>query len=73
MPSSSIYSPEKFMRIAEVIELTGWKRSKLYKAMSLGEFPRQIRLSRKSVAWRASEVADWQLAKIAERDAATKH
>ena len=63
--------PEQFLRMPQVCQLIGWKRAMVYKAVAAGNFPRMVRLSPKSSAWRASEIAAWQAAKIAQRDAAT--
>lgn len=61
--------PEKFLRRPEVIELTGIPQTTLYTMMERGDFPRPVQLSPRFVGWRASEVAAWQQARIAERDA----
>ena len=43
-------------------------RSYIYDAMGRGEFPRQVKLGGRSVAWVESEVQDWIEARIAARD-----
>ena len=47
------------MRIGQVTRLVGLSRSWVYDAMSRGEFPQQIKLSRRAVAWRSTEVYNW--------------
>jgi prophage regulatory protein len=64
-------TPGKFLRLPEVEKLVGWRRSQIYKAISEGKFPRQIRLAAKSVAWSEAELQAWMAARLAERDAAT--
>lgn len=59
------------MRRGAVEQVTGLSRSGIYELMADRRFPRPVRLGPKSVAWRESEVAAWQRARIAERDAQT--
>ena len=54
---------ERYLRRHAVEELTGLSRSTIYLLMSLGQFPRQVKLTAKAVAWKESEVAMW----LAER------
>jgi prophage regulatory protein len=61
---------EFFLRRPAVELMTGLSRSTLYELISAGDFPRPVPLGPKSVAWRESEVAAWQQARIAERDRA---
>ncbi|HRC70723.1 MAG TPA: AlpA family transcriptional regulator [Candidatus Competibacter denitrificans] len=56
---------ESLLRLPEVEQRTGLKRSALYKRIEAGEFPRPIRLTPKAVAWPSSEVSAWIAAKIA--------
>ena len=55
--------PVKLIRLPSVEELTGLKRSSIYAAMRVGNFPGSVRLSVRAVAWREAEVLTW----IAER------
>jgi prophage regulatory protein len=50
---------DRVMRRKEVEEATGLKRSSLYAAIAAGQFPRQIRLTHKSVGWLESEILGW--------------
>ncbi|NBN79431.1 AlpA family phage regulatory protein [Microvirga tunisiensis] len=50
---------DRVMRRKEVEEATGLKRSCLYAAIAAGQFPRQIRLTNKSVGWLESEILEW--------------
>ena len=47
------------MRIGQVTRLVGLSRSWVYDAMTRGEFPQQIKLSRRAVAWRTKDVLAW--------------
>lgn len=46
----------KLLRIKQVLNLYPVGRSTLYKMIAENRFPKQVNLSVKSVAWRASEV-----------------
>ena len=61
--------PQKFMRRRAVLECTGLSNSTMYEMMAGGRFPRPVRLSDRAVGWIACEIADWQSARIAEREA----
>ena len=58
----------RFLRLKEVIELTGLSRSTIYKYIDEGLFPRSVPLGGRAVAWVDQEVQDWVLARIEERD-----
>ena len=59
---------DNFIRLDEVLRITGAKRAAIYKWMRLGTFPKQIPLTSHAVAWRESEVRAWQKVRISERD-----
>jgi len=59
----------KIIRLKDVLETTGLARATMYKMMTDGVFPKSISLGERSVGWLESEVQDWILAKIEERDA----
>ena len=60
----------RIMRLKEVIDTTGLSRSTLYKYIGEGRFPSPVSLGGRSVGFLDSEVFDWILAKIEERDLA---
>jgi prophage regulatory protein len=49
----------KFLKLTEVMALTGLSRSSVYLAISEGKFPRQVSLGVRSVAWVSNEIEDW--------------
>ena len=59
---------KKFLRIREVVQVTGLPVSTLYEKIAAGEFPRQVRLSPRAVGWLEDEILAWQESRIAERD-----
>lgn len=60
---------ERFLRLPDVEQQTGKKKSAIYHDMKLGLFPKPIRLGRRCVAWRESEVQVWMAERIAESQA----
>ncbi|WP_047306339.1 helix-turn-helix transcriptional regulator [Pseudomonas fluorescens] len=60
----------KIIRLKAVIDATGLARSTVYKYVAEGSFPKPIPLGDRCVGWLESEVQDWILARIEERDLA---
>jgi len=54
----------KFIRIGNVIERTGLSRSSIYAFISEGNFPAQVKLSERCVAWVEQEVDGWIINRI---------
>ncbi len=52
-------SPETILRLSEVIRIAGLSRSTLYNRIAKREFPYQISLGGRAVAWLKREVDDW--------------
>ena len=50
---------ERLLRLRKAMELTGLTRSPLYRLIEDGDFPRPIKLTRRAVVWRYSEVQAW--------------
>ena len=59
----------KLIRLKEVMACTGLGRSSIYKLKALGQFPESVSLGERAVAWIESEVEEFILNKIEERDA----
>ena len=47
---------ENLIRLREVMKITGFGRSQIYKLINIGEFPKKIQISPGSVAWLESEL-----------------
>ena len=58
---------ERLIRIDEVLHICGLSRSSLYATIQKGEFPAQVKLSKKASAWLYSEVQAWVAARAAQR------
>ena len=59
----------KILRLPEVARLTGESRSTIYKRISEGDFPKPVKLGAKSVGWVEEEIAAYNEARIAAREA----
>nr|WP_196239654.1 AlpA family transcriptional regulator [Klebsiella michiganensis] len=57
----------QLLRLKQVEEKTGLKRSQIYLYMKEGAFPRSIKIGPASVAWLESEIDDWINLKLANR------
>ena len=49
----------KFLRIRQVMQVTGLSRMTIYRLERDGKFPRRRQLSQNSVAWLESDIAAW--------------
>lgn len=59
---------QNILRRDEVERATGLPRSTIYDKMAKGEFPKSIKLSARAVGWLEQDIANWQKARIADRD-----
>lgn len=53
------HSLPQLLRLPQVMSMTGLARSAIYAFEARGEFPTRVKLTQRSTAWRADEVADW--------------
>ncbi|TXH85965.1 MAG: AlpA family transcriptional regulator [Pseudomonas sp.] len=60
----------RIIRLKEVMNSTGLARSTIYKYIGEGTFPKSISLGDRCIGFLESEVEDWILARIEERDLA---
>jgi len=61
---------QRFLCEREVIALLGFgSRSAFRKEVAEGRFPAPVRISKGRVAWIEREIAQWQSARMAARDA----
>ena len=60
----------RFLRLAEVLEMTGMGKTFIYfiyARMKDGTFPRQIQLGSRTVVWNEQEVTKWMEDRMASR------
>lgn len=58
----------KLLRLPDVMEKTGFRKSWIYLLISQGDFPPAIKIGSRSVAWLESEVDDWIVKHISKRE-----
>jgi prophage regulatory protein len=51
--------PARLLRLPEVMDRVGLRRSAIYKRMSEGRFPKSRSLGAKCAVWVEAEVEDW--------------
>lgn len=54
----------KLLRLNDVMNKTGLSRSSIYKQMSINNFPQQIKLGARIVAWHEAAVDSWISSKL---------
>ena len=62
----------KLIRLPETLAKTGLSRTRLYEAISRGEFPKPVKLgpNARAIAFPESEIDEWIAERIADREAA---
>ncbi len=58
----------RLIRLKEVMHVTGLARATIYKYMEESSFPKSVSLGGRAVAWEESEVEEWILERLRERD-----
>ena len=48
-----------FLRLPRVQTLTGLSRSTLWRMVKEGAFPKPLRLGKKAIGWRESDILNW--------------
>jgi prophage regulatory protein len=61
---------DRFLRLHDVLRVTGVGRSTLYQQIASGDFPKPVRISLRAVAWRESDLVKWQQDRISESNSA---
>ena len=59
---------KKAIKLAQVKELTTFSSATIYRLIKKGEFPKQIKLAKRSSGWLHEEISDWLEEKINARD-----
>ena len=49
----------RLLKLEEVLCYTGLSRSEIYRQIQEGMFPRPVRVGKRAVRWRESEVEGW--------------
>ncbi len=59
--------PIRLIRLNEVLAMTGLSRSGVYRSIEKQQFPKQVSLGDRAVAWVESEVQAWVVDRVASR------
>ncbi|MEH4626315.1 AlpA family transcriptional regulator [Phytobacter diazotrophicus] len=51
--------PTRLIRLPAVIERTGYGKAWIYRLISMGRFPRPVKIGIRAIAFVESEVDDW--------------
>jgi prophage regulatory protein len=61
------------LRLTQVIERTGLKKTKIYELQSEGEFPMRVKITAHAVGWIEHEVQGWLAERIAKNNPLRTH
>ena len=65
--SSGNRAQPRFLRLIEVMEMTGMGKIFIYARMKDGAFPKQIHLGPRTIVWNEREVVQWMEDRMASR------
>ena len=54
-----IEEKDQLLRIGKVLEITSLSKSVLYEMVREGEFPRPVRIGKRSARWRQGDIEAW--------------
>ena len=57
---------ERFLRLPDVIGMTGYKKSTIYELEARDEFPKRRRIGPNAVIWLETEVREWMERRLKE-------
>ncbi|HCG7093582.1 AlpA family transcriptional regulator [Vibrio parahaemolyticus] len=57
----------RLIRFPEVLAMTGLSRSSMYRFIEANQFPAQVKLGGRAVAWVESEVQEWIQQRVIDR------
>jgi prophage regulatory protein len=58
-------APIRLLRLAQVIDITGLGKTKIYELQSQGSFPMRVQITAHSVGWIEAEVQTWLARRVA--------
>jgi prophage regulatory protein len=61
-------APIRILRLAQVIDMTGLGKTKIYELQAQGSFPKSVRITAHTVGWVEQEVQAWLTGRLAERN-----
>ena len=73
MSAHSNGAAQSLERLPQVMARTGLSRSEIYRRVQWGDFPPPVKLGERASAWLSSEVDQWIIARVAEREGRVRH
>jgi len=67
MNTAQNVEPIEYIRLPEVLRITGLSTATIYRMVVGGRFPRQAKVGEQAVAWIRSEVEQWAASKAEAR------
>ena len=67
VPATPAAFPPVFLRLRDVVRITGLGRSTVYRLIAEKSFPAPCRLGRRAVGWRSDDIAQWSAARPVSR------
>ncbi len=61
-------SGQRFVRLPEVMRMSGLSKPSVYRLMAEGEFPRPVKIGLRSVAWPKSDIDQWMAERLSDRE-----
>jgi prophage regulatory protein len=71
--SNTRSAPIHILRLTQVIERTGLKKTTIYELQSEGQFPMRVKITAHAVGWIEHEVQDWLAGRIAKNNPLRTH
>ena len=63
--------PMRMLRLAQVMDVTGLRKTKIYELQAEGEFPMRVKITTRAVGWIEEEVQAWIARRVEENDPAS--
>lgn len=60
-------APLRLLRLEQVCEITGLRRSMVYQLEAELRFPKRVKLATRAVGWVEREIQDWMIERIEAR------
>jgi prophage regulatory protein len=61
-PADRVHTPDRLLAKRQLEDRTSLDITTIYRKMKAGTFPQPVRVGRRRVAWRESDIAAWQSA-----------
>lgn len=72
-PGTARCGPLRMLRLPQVIERTGLRKTKIYELQSEGRFPMRVKITAHAVGWIEDEVQTWIASRVAENNPLRTH